>query len=240
MATPFLSTANAFLSPSLPSSTSESPLPHSSSSSLAVLQPSRTAKKLPNLCRASNESSSAESPDVVTKRRSLAIFLITGLAFSSLPNAADMNTSSANAAILEADEDDELMEKVKLDRKRRIERQGVLNSAKKETGYLQDVVYNLSKVGQAIENSDLPAAGSVLGKGTNADWVQKANVAFAKLSSGPEEKTEVDTFNSSLASLISSIVGNDIESSKVAFYASASAFEKWTTLTGIITQLKGL
>ncbi|CAL1414609.1 unnamed protein product [Linum trigynum] len=241
MATPFLSTANTFLSPSHPSPTSQSPLPHSSSSSLAVLQPSRTAKKLPNLCRASNESSSAaESPDVVTKRRSLAICLITGLAFSSLPNAADMTTSSAHAAILEADEDDELMEKVKLDRKRRIERQGVLNSAKKETGYLQDVVYNLSKVGQAIENSDLPAAGSVLGKGTNADWVQKANVAFAKLSSGPEEKTEVDTFNSSLASLISSVVGNDIESSKVAFYASASAFEKWTTLTGIITQLKGL
>ncbi|CAL1359172.1 unnamed protein product [Linum trigynum] len=238
MATPFLSTANSFLSPSLASPTS--PSPHSSSSSLAFPQPFRTARKLPNLCRAcSDSSSSTGSHDVVTSRRSLALCLITGLAFSSLPNA-DITASSANAAILEADEDDELMEKVKQDRKRRIERQGVLNSAKKETGYLQDVVYNLSKVGQAIENSDLSAAGSVLGKGTDTDWVQKANVAFAKLSSGPEEKTEVDTFNSSLASLISSVVGNDIESSKVAFYASASAFEKWTTLTGIITQLKGI
>lgn len=33
---------------------------------------------------------------------------------------------------------------------------------------------------------------------------------------------------------------NDVEASKVAFVASASAFEKWTTLTGLDGQLKGL
>lgn len=101
-------------------------------------------------------------------------------------------------------------------------------------------MYKLSKIGQAIENDDLSTASSVLGGSTGTDWVKKANVAFTKLSSSPEEKTEVETFNSSLASLISSVSQNDIESSKVHFVSSASAFEKWTTLTGLVEQLKGL
>lgn len=49
-------------------------------------------------------------------------------------------------------------------------------------GYLQDTVYKLSKVGQAIENNDLSTAGSVLGGSTDTDWVQKANVALTKVS----------------------------------------------------------
>lgn len=146
----------------------------------------------------------------------------------------------ANAAILEAEDDEELLEKVKKDRKKRLEKQSALSSSMKEKGYLQDLVYKLSKVGEAIEKNDLAAASSVLGRSTETDWVQKANQAFTKLSSSPEEMTEVDAFNSSLASLISSVTKNDIESSKVAFVASASAFEKWTSLTGLVEQLKGL
>ncbi|KAJ7978936.1 Thylakoid lumenal 16.5 kDa protein chloroplastic [Quillaja saponaria] len=113
-----------------------------------------------------------------------------------------------------------------------IERQEVISSSNKETGYLQVLVYKLSKVGQAIENNDLPAASSVLGGTTDTDWVQKANTAFNKLTSSPEEKNEVDTFNSALASLITSVTRNDVESSKLAFVSSATAFEKWTTLSG--------
>lgn len=40
----------------------------------------------------------------------------------------------ANAAILEADDDEELLERVKRDRKKRLERQGVINSSSQETG----------------------------------------------------------------------------------------------------------
>lgn len=47
--------------------------------------------------------------------------------------------------------------------------------------YLQDVIYKLSKVGQAIENNDLPSAGSVLGKTTDADWLKKANAALSQV-----------------------------------------------------------
>lgn len=165
----------------------------------------------------------------------MSTFLAVGLVGNN-----DRRSRDANAAILEADDDEELLEKVKQDRKKRIERQAVLNSAVKEKGYLQDLVYNLSKVGQAIENNDLPAAGLVLGNGSDTEWVKTANFAFTKLSASPEENTEVETFNSSLASLVTSVNKNDLESSKLAFVSSASAFEKWSSLTGLLGQLKGI
>ncbi|CAF2034862.1 BnaA09g00880D [Brassica napus] len=173
-------------------------------------------------------------------RRELSLgFMSTFLAVGLVGNN-DRRSGDANAAILEADDDEELLEKVKQDRKKRIERQAVLNSAVKEKGYLQDLVYNLSKVGQAIENNDLPAAGLVLGNGSDTEWVKTANLAFTKLSASPEESTEVETFNSSLASLVTSVNKNDLESSKLAFVSSASAFEKWSSLTGLLGQLKGI
>lgn len=146
----------------------------------------------------------------------------------------------ANAAILEADDDEELLEKVKKDRKKRLEKQGVIVSSAKETAYLQDLVYKLSKVGQSIENNDLSTASSVLGSSKDSEWVKNVNSAFNKLSSSEEEKEEIDSFNSSLFSLISSVSKNDIEGSKASFVASATAFEKWTALSGLVEQLKGL
>ncbi|KAK6941670.1 hypothetical protein RJ641_027047 [Dillenia turbinata] len=190
-------------------------------------------------CKAVNESSpsSPNSLPVLTKR-SFSLCLSSTLVLGLVGSKGDV--FDANAAILEADDDEELLERVKRDRKKRLERQGVINSSIKETAYLQDLVYQLSKVGQAIDNNDLSVASSVLGPNTQTDWVQKANIAFSKLSTSPEEKTEVDIFNSSLASLISSVVKKDVESSKVAFVSSASALEKWTALTGLVGQLKGL
>ncbi|XP_057966915.1 thylakoid lumenal 16.5 kDa protein, chloroplastic [Malania oleifera] len=225
MAAPFPSTAKTIL----PSALSSSPSSSSSSASLPIYTRINNVKRLKILCHAMTE------PPIMTKR-SLSLCLTATFLFS----LATKGFSNAKAAILEADDDEELMEKVKSDRKKRLQRQGVINSSKKETAYLQELIYKLSKVGQAIDNNDLSAAGSVLGASTNTDWVQNANKAFTKLSSSPEEKTEVDVFNSSLASLISSVVRNDVESSKIAFVSSAGAVEKWTILTGLVEQLKGL
>lgn len=147
---------------------------------------------------------------------------------------------SSRAAILEADDDEELLERVKKDREKRLQRQGVISSSNKETGSLQELIYKLSKVGQAIENNDFSAASSVLARSSKADWLQVVNTAFAKLSSSPEAKAEADTFNSSLASLISSVDKNDVESSRSAFVSSASALEKWVGLAGLVGELKGL
>ncbi|PQP98582.1 thylakoid lumenal 16.5 kDa protein chloroplastic [Prunus yedoensis var. nudiflora] len=177
-------------------------------------------------------------PSTLSSSPSSAVsFFIDNTNISLFPKSKCQETTGFNSRSCD---DEELLEKVKRDRKKRLERQGVISSAKKETGYLQELVYRLSKAGQAIESNDLPTASSVLGASTDTDWVQKANIALNKLSSSPEEKTEVDTFNSSLASLISSVTRNDIDSSKLAFVSSANAIEKWTSLTGLIDQLKGL
>ncbi|KAM6553410.1 hypothetical protein CsatB_014172 [Cannabis sativa] len=236
--TAFLSTAITFIPSRLSSLASTS---SSSSTSFLLRTQSLSyphndnAKRLLILSKAASES--PPPPSLLLSKRNLSISLVTSFFFVLAGNNC---VSNSNAAILEADDDEELLERVKKDRKKRIERQGVLSSSNKETGYLQDVVYKLSKVGQAIDNNDLSAASSVLGGSTNSDWVKNANVAFTKLSSGPEEKNEVDTFNSSLSSLISSVTQNDVKSSKIAFVDSASAFEKWTNLTGLVSQLKGL
>ncbi|XP_022866147.1 thylakoid lumenal 16.5 kDa protein, chloroplastic-like [Olea europaea var. sylvestris] len=205
----------------------------SSSSLPAVPVISLSNRRQLIICKAVNEASL--SPPILSKR-SLCVS-ISSVCVLALTGKGHFD---ANGAILEADDDEELLEKVKRDRKKRIERQGVIKSSTKETAYLQDLVYKLSKVGQAIENKDLSAASSVLGPSTDTEWVSKINSAFNKLSSSPEEKTEVDNFNSSLSSLISSVSGKDIEASKKAFVASASALEKWTVLTGLNEQLKGL
>ncbi|KAJ4839229.1 hypothetical protein Tsubulata_007761 [Turnera subulata] len=260
MAIPFLSTAKSFLcSTSTPSSPSSS-LKNSPTTLFGTQHKQYNAKRQQqqqlSLCKACTESPSSSppsSPSFSIKRRSLSVAFIASLTFSL---AGRGNSRTANAAILEADDDVELLERVKKDRQKRIERQGAINSASKEKGYLQDVVYKLSKVGQAIDNNDLSAASSELGGSTNTDWVQRANQAFTKLSSSPEEKTQVDTFNSSLASLISSVLdlcyatsvdnfpfavtSKDIKSSKTAFVSSATAFEEWTNLTGLVSELKGL
>lgn len=50
----------------------------------------------------------------------------------------------AKAAILEADDDEELLERVKKDRQKRIQRQGVINSSKLETGHYLFIYYYYS------------------------------------------------------------------------------------------------
>ncbi|KAH6829285.1 chloroplast thylakoid lumen protein [Perilla frutescens var. hirtella] len=197
------------------------------SSSTLHTQPQQT------VCRAA-PSNEPPSSIAVTSRRSISLSLTSAAA--ALLLAANYK---ADAAILEADDDEELLEKVKRDRKKRLDRQGVINSSTKETALLQDAVYKLSKIGQALESNNLSEASSVLGS-SNTEWLQKVNSALDKLSYGEEEKTEADIFNSSLASLISSISQNDVEASKIAFVTSATAFEKWTTLSGLSERLKGL
>ncbi|MCD7470711.1 hypothetical protein HAX54_010736 [Datura stramonium] len=209
---------NPFLLPSSASSSSSS----SSSSSFST-------RKQIIVCKAENNVSNF-SP--IISKRSLSIVLASSLLLSLTGNGI----FNANAAILEADEDDELMEKVKRDRKKRLERQGIINSSSKEKGYLQDLVYKLSKVGQSIENNDLSAASSVLGQSTDADWIQKVNSAFNKLTGSDEEKTEIDSFNSSLSSLVSSVTKNTLKDLKQLLWHQP-AFEKWSTLTGLIEEL---
>jgi hypothetical protein len=77
--------------------------------------------------------SSSTCPDrdavVVGRRRGIASCLLAALAVAS---GAGMGT--ARAAILEADDDLELLERVKEDKKKRLQKQGLINSSTAETG----------------------------------------------------------------------------------------------------------
>lgn len=132
MATAFLSTTSSILS---------STLSFSSLSSLAntpVLlfcrQQKHNAKRQVTLCKAFSEPA---PPSPILNKRSLSVCFITSFVFS----LASRGNSTANAAILEADDDEELLERVKRDRKKRIERQGVINSSNKETGWIPCIFY---------------------------------------------------------------------------------------------------
>ncbi|XP_073220109.1 thylakoid lumenal 16.5 kDa protein, chloroplastic isoform X2 [Cicer arietinum] len=164
MATNFLSTANPFHL----ASSSQSSVP---SNSLPI---KFNVKRQLTLCKVVNQQ--ALNSLSVTKR-GISISFVTSLVLS----LGGKGWFDANAAILEADDDVELLEKVKKDRKKRLEKQGVISSSTKEKGYLQDLVYKLSEVGQAIEKNDLTSVGSVLGRGIDTDWVQKANIALNKV-----------------------------------------------------------
>lgn len=65
----------------------------------------------------------------VSKRSLLSICLTSTLLFP-----AGSRDDAANAAVLEADDDLELLEKVKKDRQKRIDKQLLIDSSKKETG----------------------------------------------------------------------------------------------------------
>ncbi|PAN22469.1 hypothetical protein GQ55_4G021000 [Panicum hallii var. hallii] len=194
------------------------------------------AKKAVSFVSSSSGGQGRREAVVVGRRSGLASCVLAALAASFSPLAADR---PARAMVLEADDDIELLERVKEDRKKRLEKQGIISSSGTETGYLQDLIYKLSKVGQAIDKDDLPAASSVLGPSPDTQWVQNINAAFSKFSSSPEERSVVDSFNSSLASLFKSVNKLDAESSKSAFVSSATALEKWIALAGLSGQLKG-
>jgi len=83
-------------------------------------------KRQLTLCKAVNQPSI--NPPILTKR---------GLSISFLSTfVLSFAGEGSHAAILEADDDEELLERVKRDRKKRLERQGVIKSSTKETGLI--------------------------------------------------------------------------------------------------------
>eukprot|EP00246_Nothoceros_aenigmaticus_P008088 TRINITY_DN22575_c0_g1_i1.p1 TRINITY_DN22575_c0_g1~~TRINITY_DN22575_c0_g1_i1.p1 ORF type:complete len:217 (-),score=52.28 TRINITY_DN22575_c0_g1_i1:253-903(-) len=149
-------------------------------------------------------------------------------------------TAGPAFSILEADEDDTLLEKVKADRQKKIKKRVEIKSGfQKETESVQAAVYELSKVGQALDGSDFAAADSVLSS-RDKGWIADVETALSKVSSSPEEEGEAQNFTSALAQLQSAVSKQDPDDSKKAFFVSASALERWSTLTGLSNQLKGL
>jgi hypothetical protein len=129
MAAAFLPTASTFLSSHL-----SSPASPSSSSPSVIFPCKHNAKRKLAICRAVSDSTPL-SPNLT--KRGLSICFIASFSFL----LAGKGCSDANAAILEAEDDEELLEKVKKDRKKRLERQGVISSSNKETGSAHLLVF---------------------------------------------------------------------------------------------------
>lgn len=117
MAATFVSNASTFL-PSLSSSSPTSSSLHAHSQRQLVL------------CRAVS-SNEPPFPALSLSKRNMSIGLTATLLMSL---AGKGLCSDANAAILEADDDIELLEKVKKDRQKRLEKQSVISSSDKEKG----------------------------------------------------------------------------------------------------------
>eukprot|EP00475_Leptophrys_vorax_P040622 TRINITY_DN75623_c0_g1_i1.p1 TRINITY_DN75623_c0_g1~~TRINITY_DN75623_c0_g1_i1.p1 ORF type:complete len:251 (+),score=18.09 TRINITY_DN75623_c0_g1_i1:80-754(+) len=139
-------------------------------------------------------------------------------------------------ALLDADDDAELLERIKRERKEKIELRESRGSYKNEEADIQAAVYGLSKVGQALEAGDLSGASAALGSG----WLAKADAAIAKISVSDGEKDLAAVFQSSTGAITSAVSASDIVGAKRAFLASALALEGWAKQAGLAGELKGL
>ncbi|KZV18877.1 hypothetical protein F511_31716 [Dorcoceras hygrometricum] len=219
-----LSNANNFL-PSLPSTSSSPSLPNS------------PYRRRQIVCKAAgNEGSSLDANPPAWTRRGVSITVVaaTTLLFGGYKGLPEAN------AIIEGDDDKELLDRVKEDRKKRLVKLGTIKSSDNETALLQDLVYKLGKIGKAIDKEDLSSAYSLLGPGIDTNWVQKVNFALNQLSTTGDERVEIDNININLAALIASLDKNDIPTAKYSYLAVGDAFKKWAQLTGLDQQLKGI
>lgn len=142
-------------------------------------------------------------------------------------------------ALLEADEDEELLEKIKTGRKQKLSKRDGFVSYNDEAT-VQKAVYRLSKAGQAIEGDDFEGAAQVLGSSLEADWAAEVISALDKAAANEEEKSVAAQFSSSLAYLQTAVSAADATSAKEAYVATGSALEAWAQLSGAAQGLKGL
>jgi len=147
--------------------------------------------------------------------------------------------ASKALALIEADDDEELLEKVKKDRKAKIEKRSSLGSYKGQEALVQKAVYKLSSVGKAIDEGDLTAASAVIGASLDTDWLKELTAATSAVSTNADESKAAGFLSDSLSSLQTAVSGSSNDKAKEAFVVSAEALEKWTRLTGIYQELQG-
>lgn len=162
------------------------------------------------------------------------------VAYALVAGALVLPVAPMARALLEADDDDSLLEKVKEDKRKRIQKRSTaINEFVKESEFVQVAVYKLSEAGQAIDGGDFSKATSVLSQ-QNAEWIRDIQAALDKVSSNSDEKAVAGDFRSALSSLQAAVKSGDSSSSRTAFVASAEALDKWTRLTGLAEKVRGL
>merc|ERR1719183_467442 len=155
---------------------------------------------------------------------------------------------SPAGALIDYDEDDELLAKVRADRKAKVqselllERNLVTDEGFKDkkfgaqTAVVQKTVYRLSKAGSLLAAKDTAALGDVLG----GDWPAQLKVATATLSLTPTAKTAADTVAVSAATLQKAVGGKKEGEIKSSYLAAVTAIEAWCAESGLDSSIKGL
>lgn len=182
----------------------------------------------------------AEAKDsVAMSRRAMALTLGMG----------SLALSAPARALIDFEEDDELLAKVKADRKAKVQKEIASEArfvkesgytAKKfdvETAYLQKTINRLSKAGAAIESSDLDTLNSLVG---NDDWVRDLKKATTALSLSEEAKTTATGMFGAIGNLQSAAKAKKKQEASEYYLGVIVGLEKWCTITDVAPDLKGL
>lgn len=171
------------------------------------------------------------------RRAALGICLLP--AFLSVPRA--------NALLLD-DEDEEMVEKAKANRSKRLAQQReTTRQFIKEEGLgdrrldqelvpVQKAVYQLAKSGSQLESGDLKAVSSTL----SGSWVSDFEKAALLVSTSEDTKSSAASIFSQIGSLKSAAGSGDLKGSKQQFVAVVQAVQSWVSSSGLSGNLKGL
>lgn len=195
---------------------------HASSHASSVVRTSNVRKTV--VCAASSRTG---------LRRAIVGGLFT-LPFVALPESK---------AILLDEDDEEMIERAKANRKARLASQKEttreflksegLNNAQlnKELIPVQKAIYKLAKSGSQLEAGDVSGAAATLSGNWVSDFKQ-ATEAFPSASA--------DLVLSSLSALQAAAASSNLKESKQEFVLVASALELWAEQAGVASSLKGL
>lgn len=151
-------------------------------------------------------------------------------------------------ALIPDEEDEELLERAKANRQKRIaaqkettrtflQEEGVTNrTLNAELVPVQKAVFQLAKSGSEIESGDLRAASSTLSGG----WVGDFERATGQLDASDAEAASAKAILAGINSLKATTGKGDVKASKQEFVTLVAAVQDWAVSTGLSASLKGL
>uniref|UniRef100_A0A383WCK5 Maintenance of Photosystem II under High light 2 C-terminal domain-containing protein n=1 Tax=Tetradesmus obliquus TaxID=3088 RepID=A0A383WCK5_TETOB len=151
-------------------------------------------------------------------------------------------------ALIPDEEDEELLERAKANRKQRLAAQKeTTRNFLKEEGVkdkqldaellpVQKAVFQLAKSGSQLEAGDLKGLSANLGSG----WVGEFQRATSVLDASDAEKAKAAAVFDGISSLRDVANKGDLRGSKQQYVALVAALNDWASSTGLAADLKGL
>ena len=151
-------------------------------------------------------------------------------------------------ALIPDEEDEELVEKAKANRKSRLQQQrqttreflsteGLKDvSDAKDLAPVQQAVFKLAECGSKLETGDVKAASASL----SGAWVNAFASASQGLSTTDGERDQAKQVSDALDALKAVAGKGDLKGTKKQFVAAVSSLEGWASGAGLASSLKGL